>query len=151
MVLTFFCSSANINDLIIIGEIVICSLARCRRNLVKVVSPGRKASRVTRSEVRCLSVSSRHQRVPLQKSHQSYPITKATQTPPKDTSNHTKLPNILKQHSKTTKVPSTATDAVPFDGGVGEGEGDTLERALRKAVESGDTDLVYLVLFHIYR
>ncbi|MEW5298634.1 MAG: hypothetical protein WDW36_001730 [Sanguina aurantia] len=42
-------------------------------------------------------------------------------------------------------------DAAPFGGGVGEGEEDTLERALRKAIESGDTDLVYLVLFHIYR
>lgn len=34
---------------------------------------------------------------------------------------------------------------------LGEEDGDVLLRALRKAIESGDTDLVYLVLFHIYR
>lgn len=38
-------------------------------------------------------------------------------------------------------------------GGGAEGGGaeDAAARALRKAIESGDTDLVYLVLFRIYR
>lgn len=35
-------------------------------------------------------------------------------------------------------------------GGAGDDE-DTLSRALKRAIESGDTDLVYLVLFHAYR
>ena len=37
------------------------------------------------------------------------------------------------------------------DEGEGSEEGGALARALRKAIESGDTDLVFLVLFHIYR
>ncbi|KAG2491741.1 hypothetical protein HYH03_009904 [Edaphochlamys debaryana] len=41
----------------------------------------------------------------------------------------------------------------PLDPGdeEGEGAGEAMQRALRKAVESGDTDLVYLVLFGLYR
>ena len=50
-----------------------------------------------------------------------------------------------------TSYSSSHTICCAEDSSEVEEEGGALSRALRKAIESGDTDLVYLVLFHIYR
>eukprot|EP00798_Chlamydomonas_sp_ICE-L_P031744 gene31744-6945_t len=52
-------------------------------------------------------------------------------------------------HAQRPGAPLAEEDLLP--GGPGQEAEDTLTRALRKAIESGDTDLVYLVLFHIYK
>lgn len=69
-----------------------------------------------------------------------------------ETSCSLQVPLLL---SLSVGAPAASTAAAGGGGGGGgaplDEDGDVLLRALRKAVESGDTDLVYLVLFHTYK
>lgn len=58
---------------------------------------------------------------------------------------------LLISLAKTVTSSSGAGGVLHQSSDSGEGSEDTLARALRKAVESGDPDLVYLVLFAAYK
>jgi hypothetical protein len=59
------------------------------------------------------------------------------------------LISLARTTTATAGQPGAASSTA--DGSDGTGGEDTLGRALRKAVEAGDPDLVYLALFAAYR